>query len=258
VQSGRFTPFVADVMYKRRMAEVLLDVCLVTLAYQAAYRLRFEGPLFAGYYDNFLTSLPIVVGVQTIALYAVGAYRGMWRYFGLMDGVTFAKGVLLGSIASVSIIVYLYRFEDYSRGVFVIYAALLMLLLSGSRASFRLFSEFTHRRRPGGQRLVIYGSGDGAATAVRDLLNDTDAGCRMLGFIDDDPLMARVRMQGYPVLGGYTVLMQLVANGEVDSVVITTPLIDVERLERLQKLCAECHVSLARLHVELSHLVAVS
>ncbi len=258
VMSGRLTPFVADVMYKRRMAEVLLDVCLVTLAYQTAYRLRFEGPLFQGYYPIFLASLPIVVGVQTIALYAVGAYRGVWRYFGLMDGVTFAKGVLLGTLASVSILVYLYRFEDYSRGVFVIYAALLMLMLGGSRASFRLFSEFMHRRRPDGQRLVIYGSGEAATTALRTIREANADRCRMLGFIDDDPLMAGVRVQGYPVLGGHAVLMQMVTSGQVDTVVVTTPLIDVERLERLRRLCAERNVSLARLHVELSHLVAVS
>ncbi|MGE0705574.1 MAG: hypothetical protein AB7F99_07495 [Vicinamibacterales bacterium] len=256
--ASRFTPFVTDIMYKRRLAEVLLDVCLVALAYQMAYRLRFEGPAFNGYYDNFLASLPLVVGVQSVALYAVGAYKGVWRLFGLMDGVTFAKGVLLGALTNVSAIVYLYRFENYSRGVFVIYAALLMLMLCGSRASFRLFSEFTNRRRPKGPRLVIYGPGDGAATSVRTMLDDTDGGCRMLGFIDDDPLMAGVRMQGYAVLGGYPVLMKLIADGQVEKVVITTPLIDVERLERLRKLCAERNVSLARLHVELSHLVAVS
>lgn len=256
--SGRITPFVTGLMYKRRVAEVLLDVCLVTLAYQAAYRLRFEGGEFPRYYANFLDSLPIVVGVQTAAFYAVGAYRGVWRYFGLMDGVTFAKGVALGTAASVTIIVYLYRFEDYSRGVFVIYAALLMLMLSGSRASFRLISEYTHRRRSDGQRLVIYGSGDSASTTVRSIVNESEQGCRMLGFIDDDPMMARAMIQGYPVLGGYPVLLQLIANGAVDSVVITTPLMDVERLERLRRLCAERQVSLARLHVELSHLVAVS
>ena len=31
-------------MYKRRVAEVLLDFCLVAICYYAAYRLRFEDP----------------------------------------------------------------------------------------------------------------------------------------------------------------------------------------------------------------------
>jgi UDP-GlcNAc:undecaprenyl-phosphate GlcNAc-1-phosphate transferase len=258
LKGGRITPFVVHVMYKRRVAEVVLDVCLVSIAYYAAYRLRFEGADFATYFPNFLDSLPIVVGVQMVALFAVGAYRGVWRYFGLMDSVTFARGVLFGTLLSVSIILYIYRFENYSRGVFVIYAALLLLLLGGSRASFRLISEFVHRRRHAGQRLVIYGTGDGAATAVRELLSRGGGAYRMLGFIDDDPAMARKRMQGYPVLGGYESLVSLIENGAVESVVITTHLMDVDQLERLQALCADNNVALARLHFKLDQLVAAS
>jgi UDP-GlcNAc:undecaprenyl-phosphate GlcNAc-1-phosphate transferase len=256
VASGRVTPFVVSFMYKRRVAEVVLDACLVTIAYYSAYRLRFEGPEFNQFFRTFLQSLPLVVGVQMVTLVAVGAYRGVWQYFGLMDAVTFAKGVLMGTLSSVFLIVYLYRFASYSRGVFVIYAALLLLLLGGSRASFRLMSEFAHRRRHAGQRLVIYGAGDGAATAVRELLGRTSEGYRMLGFIDDDPGMARSRMQGYPVLGDFASLESLVSNGAVDTVVITTHLISVDRLEKLRSLCAEHGVALARLHFRLDEIVA--
>jgi UDP-GlcNAc:undecaprenyl-phosphate GlcNAc-1-phosphate transferase len=166
--------------------------------------------------------------------------------------------VFFGTLASVSLIVYLYRFENYSRGVFVIYAALLVLMLVGSRASFRLMSEFAHRRRQIGDRLVIYGAGDGAAATARELLSARQGGYRMLGFIDDDPDMARRRVQGYPVLGDFVSLESLITNGAVDSVVITTPLIDVDRLKRLKMLCEEQQVSLLRLRVELDRLVAVS
>jgi UDP-GlcNAc:undecaprenyl-phosphate GlcNAc-1-phosphate transferase len=252
------TPFVVEFMYKRRIAEVLLDVCLVTISYYAAYRLRFEGGEFAEYYERFTESLPLVVGVQMVVLFAVGAYRGVWRYFGLMDGVTFAKGVFFGTLISVFAILYLYRFENYSRGVFVIYAALLMLLLGGTRASFRLISEFVHRRRQGGQRLVIYGAGDGAAAALRELSGQADTAYRMLGFIDDDPGMTRARMHGYPVLGDYASLVSLVANGAVDTVVIAAPAIGVDRLNALRQLCTEHQVSLARLHFRLDQIVAAS
>ena len=258
VEQGRITPFVTQFMYKRRVAEVLLDVCLVAIAYYSAYRLRFEGAEFAPFFPSFSQSLPLVVGVQMVTLFAVGAYRGVWRLFGLMDAVTFAKGVFFGTLTSVFLIVYLYRFENYSRGVFVIYGALLLLLLGGSRASFRLISEFAHRRRQGGQRLIIYGSGDGAATAVRELLGRTGQGYRMLGFIVDDPNMSRVRMQGYPVLGNYDALVSLVSNSAVDIVVITAHLMDAERLESLQRLCTQHNVSLARLHFKLDELVAAS
>ncbi len=258
LRSGHVTPFVFHFVYRRRVAEVLLDLCLSAIAYYAAYRLRFEGAEFGLFFPAFLQSLPLVVGVQSVMMFAVGGYRGVWRYFGLMDGVTFAKGVLLGTVVSVFLIVLTFRFERYSRGVFVIYAALMIIALIGSRASFRLISEFAHRRRPIGRRLVIYGAGAGGAAAVRELLRAEGDGYRMLGFIDDDPGMVRARMQGYPVLGGFGSLESLIQNGAVDTVVISTHLIDVQRLDHLKRLCADHSVSLARLHYRLDQLIAVS
>jgi UDP-GlcNAc:undecaprenyl-phosphate/decaprenyl-phosphate GlcNAc-1-phosphate transferase len=256
-RSPRLTPFVVHFVYRRRVAEVLLDLCLTAIAYYSAYRLRFSSAEFGLYFPQFLQSLPLVLGVQLVSLFSVGGYRGVWQYFGLMDGVTFAKGVGLGTLVNVSLLLYAYRFESYSRSVFVIYAALLMLFLSGSRASFRLISEFAHRRNQRGMRVVIYGAGDIAASAVRDILSRRVGGYRMLGFIVEDPAMERAQMQGYPVLGNYHTLLRLVEEGRVDLVVITQ-LIDLERLETLRERCAERRVSLERLHFALDQLVAAS
>ena len=205
-QARTLTPLLSDVLYKQRMAEILLDVGLVSVAYYAAYRLRFEGEAFSTSFPSFLTSLPLVFGVQVFTLFVLGGYRGVWRSFGLMDGVVFAKAVLIGTLTLVFGVTYLYRFERYSRGVFVIYAALLLLLLLASRASFRLIAEFIQRRQHTGERLVIYGSGAGGAAAVRELVGQAGQPVRMIGFIDDDQDKQRVRCHGYHVLGPYTKL----------------------------------------------------
>ena len=44
-----------------------------------------------------IVPLPLVLGVQLVSLFMAGVYRGVWQYFGLMDGVTFARGVGLGA-----------------------------------------------------------------------------------------------------------------------------------------------------------------
>jgi UDP-GlcNAc:undecaprenyl-phosphate GlcNAc-1-phosphate transferase len=257
LRTGRITPFVAEFMHKRRIAEVILDVCLVAIAYYSAYRVRFGAAEYPAMFPALLQSLPLVVGVQMVTLFVVGAYRGVWRYFGLIDGVTFARGVLFGTLTSVFLIVYLYRFESYSRGVFIIYAAFLLLMLVGSRASFRLISEFANRRRTDGPRLVIYGAGESALVAVRELLNQPER-YRMLGFVDDDPGKHQQRVQGYPVLGSYNSLVSLVRGGAVDDIVISTRLMDAVRLRELEDLCQEHQVRLSRLDVNLKPLVAVS
>jgi UDP-GlcNAc:undecaprenyl-phosphate GlcNAc-1-phosphate transferase len=207
------------------------------------------------FFPVFLSSLPIVVGLQIAALFVVGGYRGLWRYFGLMDGVVFTKGVLLGTAAIVVAIVYLFRFEHYSRGVFVIYAALLLLALIGSRASFRLISEFVQRRQSG-RRLVVYGAGDGGSIVCRELMTSRTEQYAMVGFIDDDPAKHRTRVHGFPVIGGLDALTNLIASGRVDDVVISIREIDPVRVKHLEDLCSRQGVTLRRIHLTLEELVA--
>jgi UDP-GlcNAc:undecaprenyl-phosphate GlcNAc-1-phosphate transferase len=254
---ARLTPVVMDFVHKSRVAEVLMDVCLITIAYYSAYRLRFGGPQYREYFPRFLESLPIVLSVQLVVLYAVGAYRGVWRYFGLFDAAGIAKAVGLGTLITIGSLVYVFRFADYSRSVFVIYAMVLMLLATGSRASFRLMGDFVRRRRLG-DRVVIYGAGGGGALAMREYIESDRRTARLLGFVDDDPHKHRARVHGYPVLGGYDSLVSLIQGGAVDEVVISTPRLDSVRLAALEQLCADQGIRIFRLHVHLELVSAVS
>jgi UDP-GlcNAc:undecaprenyl-phosphate GlcNAc-1-phosphate transferase len=258
LRKGTITPLVTTFMYKRRVAEVLLDFCLIAIAYYSAYRLRFEGPLLAANYPQFMASLPVVLAVQLIALFVFGSYRGTWRHFGMMDAVVTAKGVAAGTIGVELVLLYLFRFDNYSRAVFVIYAALLMLLHTGSRASFRLISEFARRRRDTGQRLIIYGAGAAGSVVVRELTGDPRSPYRMIGFIDDDETKRGSRVQGYPVLDAYRGLVPLIEQGAVDRIVISARAIPAGRVRELERLCAARGVALSRLILQIDHLVTAS
>jgi UDP-GlcNAc:undecaprenyl-phosphate/decaprenyl-phosphate GlcNAc-1-phosphate transferase len=249
------TPVIVGFMHKRRVAEVLLDVCLVTVAYYGAWRLRFEGVEWDASVPHLLVSLPVALAIQMVALFVFGAYRGAWRHFGLMDGVAFAKGIVAGTLTIIVALVYLYRFENYSRGVFVVYAAMLMLMLCGSRASFRLIGEFARRRRTG-SRLTIYGAGEAGSLVLRELLSVPGARYRMIGFIDDDPDARSLRLQGYAVLGGEGTLLELIRNSSVDVVVIGCRHLDRARLARIEEACKMNEVKLLRFSFRLETLVS--
>jgi UDP-GlcNAc:undecaprenyl-phosphate GlcNAc-1-phosphate transferase len=257
IQSGRATAIIVDFMHKRSVATVLLDFLLITVAYYGAYRLRFEGDLLKEHFPQFIQSLPIVIAIQITTLFIVGAYRGVWRYFSLMDGVVLAKAVGLGTLVIEFVVLYVYRFEHYSRSVFVIYATLLMLVATGSRASFRVMLELIRRRRLG-DRLVIYGAGDGGALAMRELTSRDRAPVRLLGFIDDDLHKHRTRVDDYPVLGGYDSLVALITGGAVDQLVVSMQLIDKARLVHLEQLCAAHSIKLFRLQFRLEPMATVS
>jgi UDP-GlcNAc:undecaprenyl-phosphate GlcNAc-1-phosphate transferase len=254
VARGRITPLVADFMYKRRVAEVLLDFCLISIAYYGAYRLRFEGGEYLRNFENFYASLPLLLCAQLVAFFVVGVYRGVWHYFGLMDGVVIAKGVVLGTAAAQLAILYIYHYFSYSRTVFLIYAVLLMMLTVVSRASFRLIGEFVQRQRTSGRRAVIYGAGENAQVALRELNVNGPTAFRILGIIDDDPRIARMRVQGYSVLGDYSALKLLITTASIDAVILTRHLLDVVRLHELKALCEAHEVAMLRLHIGLEEI----
>jgi UDP-GlcNAc:undecaprenyl-phosphate GlcNAc-1-phosphate transferase len=198
VRQGSLTPIVVDFMYKRRVGEVLLDFCLVTLCYYVAYRLRFEDPEeFMKNFQMFTSSLPIIVTAQLGAFFVVGVYRGVWRHFGMMDTLTIARGVFFGTFAAVLAILFIPYFQTYSRTAFGIYAVLIVMATTLSRASFRIVGAYMQRQRQVGRRIAIYGAGDAAGLVLRELLAHDAENVRIVGFIDDDPRKAGIRVMGY-------------------------------------------------------------
>ena len=55
--------------------------------------------------------------------------------------MTFAKAVAAGSIVSMTIVLFKFRFQGFSRAVFAIDALVMLLLLAGSRIAFRFFRK---------------------------------------------------------------------------------------------------------------------
>ena len=256
VRQGTFTPIVVEFMYKRRVAEVLLDFFLIAVCYYAAYRLRFEDPVeFMMNFHMFRDSLPIVLAVQLIAFFVVGVYRGAWRHFGMADTLVVARGVFFGTVTAPFVILYIPYFFTYSRTAFAIYGVLLLMAVTLSRASFRLVGEFLQRQRRSGRRVVIYGAGDAAGLVMRELIAQEGGDVRILGFIDDDPRKAGIRAMGYPVLGGFSALTVLIKAASVESVVISARHLSPERLNNLEVLCADFNVGLSRLRVGLESIV---
>jgi UDP-GlcNAc:undecaprenyl-phosphate GlcNAc-1-phosphate transferase len=248
------TPLVGEFLYKRRVAEVMLDFCLITIAYYAAYGLRFEGEDYLRNADAFYQSLPLVLAAQLIAFFIVGVYRGVWRHFSLMDGFSIANGVLLGSVLSYVAIVNLYATVSYSQAVFLIYAMLAGALVTASRASFRLMGEFVQRQRSSSRRAIIYGAAENAPLAIRELYDREGTPLKIIGFVDDDLRIARSRVHGYPVLGSYNSLKERITAHSVDVVILNHALAD-DRLAAMEALCQANRVSLLRLHVWVEELV---
>ncbi len=165
--------FLIDLSYKRRIFEVLLDVILILLAYWCAYAVKFGALSGSNAWKLFLRTLPVLVFVKMAAFLVMGVYRGLWRYTSLDDLIVFAKAVVLSSVLSVLAVLFAFRFEGFSRTIFIIDGILMFMFLAGSRMAFRLFRQVIPvAKSVEGRRVLIYGAGDGGELLLRELLNN--------------------------------------------------------------------------------------
>src|SRR3989454_9281839 len=95
----RFTLLLGDLVYKRRLAEILLDVGLVALAYYGAYRLRFDGLLPAEYARAFEATLGLVIALKVTGFALCGGYPRTWQYGGLTGPDRRIWAIVISTIA---------------------------------------------------------------------------------------------------------------------------------------------------------------
>src|SRR5947199_4082419 len=223
--------FLIDFSYKRRVFEVLLDVVLIVLAYWSAYAIKFEPFSDSPAWKLFLRTLPVLVVVRLAAFLFFGVYRGMCRYTGMDDLVVFAKAVAGGSLISMLIILFKFRFQGFSRAVFVIDALVMLMLLAGSRVAFRFFRRVLPATSSGkGRRVLIYGAGDAGELLLRELLNNRELSYAPVGFMDDDPHKRGKLIHGFRVFGGNGLLPKFISDHQVAEVLISKPRVAAGRV----------------------------
>ena len=247
--------FLLNLSHKRRIFEVVLDACLITLSYYASYVLLFGSFEESKNWQLFLDSLPILIVLNLFAFLAVGVYRGLWRYTSVGDLVTFIKGVALGSILSVLAILFFYRFTNFSRTVFVVNALLLFLGVAGSRVAVRLFRQLAPLpANTEGRKVLIYGAGDGGEMVLRELYNNADWNYLPVGFLDDDPLKKDKLIRGLRVHDGNGSLQKICRQMKIEEILISSGKINVERIEEIREICRQENVSLKRISLKIEPL----
>jgi UDP-GlcNAc:undecaprenyl-phosphate GlcNAc-1-phosphate transferase len=249
-ESSRFFSLITDFSYKRQVATVLVDLVLIVVAYYSAYVLRFEGAL-APELPRFVESLPVVIVGQLLAFAVFRCYQGMWRYTSVADFLRLLKAATVGTVGVVLALLFINRFEGYSRAVFVIDWVLLVGAASGMRLSFRALGELFHRESADGQRVLIYGAGDGGVMVLRELRNNRDLSRQPVGFLDDDRGKLRTRIQELPVLGGVDQLEEIVEATGATEVVVAATRLAADRLDLLMRRCRDLNVAVVRASLRL-------
>ncbi len=226
-------------LHRHSLPQLVVDGALVALAYYLAFQLRFSsGPPhhYAQLREDTiwwvaLGSLPILILCRV--------YERRWRYAGQRDYEAVVRAIVLTvllTFVAVQAVRPVYRYPHNITvaiglpiGVTVLFALLSLVFLVGIRALARSVYE----RRPlaafrGGRKgertVLIAGAGDGGRMVIREIVRNRELGLLPVGFLDDDPLKLRLRIDGVRVRGNTEGdLPRILDEAEPDEVIIAIP-----------------------------------
>jgi UDP-GlcNAc:undecaprenyl-phosphate GlcNAc-1-phosphate transferase len=252
-RNGFLFPVLMEAGYGRTLFSILLDLALITIVYYTAYLLRFENDLGPNF-DFYLKSLPILFACQIFCFYVSGVYQRMWWGSRLGDLSVYFKGVTAGTVLAMLVLLFIYRFQSFSRAVFVIYWGLMMVCVSFSRFFFRILDERISRVNQSGKPTLIYGAGVGGLMVVREIETSGLPGVSIVGFIDDSPMKKGKTIHGYPVLGGADRLEEIVNKYHIEEIIVSFKVNGTEKKKEIRKLCVGkgLDVEISQMHLTIA------
>jgi FlaA1/EpsC-like NDP-sugar epimerase len=225
---------------------VCLDTILVALAHLSAYALRFEGEIPTWQWDNIERTLPFILAAKLFAFYYFNLYRGLWRYTSIVDLQNVLKAASLASVVVALAILFFYRFQSFSRSVFIMDWGLTVFLVGGIRVAIRVFTanhigdlfSFVRSARlhkTPRKRLLIIGAGDAGEKFLREILDNPRVQYEPVGFLDDDPRKMGKTIHGVPVIGTVADIKDL--SIAYDEILIAIPSARGDEMRHVVEMC---------------------
>jgi FlaA1/EpsC-like NDP-sugar epimerase len=213
----------------RRLAQALIDACLLALAYLLAFVLRFDPSIPERYSDLLASSIWFVVAGKVVIFWANGLYHKLWRFVDAKDFEAIVRAVVMASAALVAafFLVPSSWTADPPRGVIALDLLLTLVLIGGVRFVVRMVTERRPFRAPiarkGAREVLIVGAGNGGQLVAAELRRNPELGGAPIGFVDDDPRKQGMRIGGLKVEGSTDDLPRILDGAEPDEVIIAIP-----------------------------------
>lgn len=154
-----------------------------------------------------------------------GLYRGRWRLASFDETMA-----LSGVVAAVAVSLAVIRVVASTLGLTVAVSVLTPFLAFSLMATVRGLRRFAVERRRrartpllGQQPVVVYGAGDGGTQIIRAMLGNATSKYVPVAILDDDIAKRNLRVQGVPVRGGRSQLIDVAHEVDAAVVVIAIP-----------------------------------
>jgi exopolysaccharide biosynthesis polyprenyl glycosylphosphotransferase len=236
----------------------LADALLINLSFFIAYWMRYDlqvpKVVAPENWEPYSVFQP-VVWVLTLLLLVVFVLGGVYQHKRGRSWLDEVYAVFSGTAIGIVImmaVTYVVRFY-YSRFIFLMVGAVIVVLLSLERWLLRVVRAQVRRRGHGIRRAVIVGAGKVGRSVMRSIVARPELGYRVVGFVDDNPEKGHTDIGRFKALGGLESLPHIVSQEDIDEVIVTLPWMYHRKILSIVRQCERHEVS-ARIVPDLFQL----
>jgi FlaA1/EpsC-like NDP-sugar epimerase len=163
-------------------------------------------------------------------------YNKAWEYASVGELVAIVKAVTL-SIMITGIMQQLLIGDIYFRALMLAWM-MHVLLIGGSRFSWRVYRDRYIKGNIEQKRALIIGAGAAGTMLARQLLKNGETEIKPVAFIDDDPKKYKLHILGLPVVGDSKCIAKTVETLNIDKIIIAIPSLSKEEMKRIFEACS--------------------
>ncbi|VEF49598.1 Capsular polysaccharide biosynthesis protein capD [Bacillus freudenreichii] len=226
---------------KRVPLLMLLDSVIVLFSIYVGFFILHP---YSDFYSSrllFLSSL-ILLTSHHIFAFRYRLYHKAWEYASVGELVTITKAVTF-SILTAAVAQWIGVGHIYIRVLFLTWM-LHMLLIGGSRFSWRMYRDRYIKPKNKKKKTLIVGAGSGGTTVARQLLHNNDVDLDPVAFVDDDPRKYLLEMYGLKVCGRIKDIPEIVRDKRVENIIIAIPSLSKKEVRRIYEICTKADVEI--------------
>lgn len=203
--------------------------------------------IFIGYFilsTSLAVFSPILI-ISSISLlvchhffaYRNKIYNRVWQYASIGELTAIFKVVTYSIV--VTAFVQLALTQHVTLRTLMVTWMLHILLIGGSRFSWRLYRDTYIKRRTDQIPTLIIGAGAAGTMVARQLLQNCDAELTPVAFIDDDQRKQGLELLGIPVLGTSSSIKEIVIDNQIKHIIIAIPSLSKKELNLIFNECSK-------------------
>ncbi|RGB77946.1 polysaccharide biosynthesis protein [Anaerococcus nagyae] len=235
---------ISNVITKKKLILVLLDIIILNLSYFLALLLRFDATISTiplEYLDRF-KSYAIINTVVTIFIYSLfRLYKMILEYASYKELIQITNAVILSlvtHIIGISIIFGRMPIYYYVFGFLIQYTMTVSLRFSKKMLNQRKYISV--EKNPRLKKAIIVGAGSAGQTIKKDINKSNrhdSTHIKVVAFIDDDPSKKGQYIDGTIIYGGREKIRELVTKEDIDLILVAIPSAPEDQRKEILTIC---------------------